>query len=65
MRSKVDPMKEVAKKICSRLEGLVAWAQTRRTNGFMEAINGLLQAAKRKARGFAYIGAATAAVSMR
>jgi transposase len=34
------------------LEGIVAWAQTRQTNGFLEAINGLFQAAKRRARGF-------------
>ena len=31
---------------------LIAWAQTRQTNGFLEAINGLFQAAKRKARGY-------------
>jgi transposase len=30
----------------------VAWAQTRQTNGFLEALNGLFQAAKRRARGF-------------
>jgi transposase len=34
------------------LEGIVAWAQTRQTNGFLEARNGLFQAAKRRARGF-------------
>ena len=34
------------------LEGIVAWAQTRQTNGFLEALNGLFQAAKRKARGY-------------
>jgi transposase len=55
MRSKVDPMKEVAKMIRAHLEGIVAWAQTRQTNGFLEAINGLFQAAKRKARGFVRI----------
>lgn len=55
MRSKVDPMKEVAKMIRSHLEGIVAWAQTRQTNGFLEAINGLFQAAKRRARGFTRI----------
>ena len=55
MRSKVDPMKDVAKMIRSHLEGIVAWAQTRQTNGFLEAINGLFQAAKRKARGFTRI----------
>lgn len=55
MRSKVDPMKEVAKMIRAHLEGIVAWAQTRQTNGFLEAINGLFQAAKRRARGFTRI----------
>jgi hypothetical protein len=34
------------------LEGIVAWAQTRQTNGFLEALNGLFQAAKRRARSF-------------
>ena len=33
----------------------LAWAQTRQTNGFLEAINGLFQAAKRRARGFTRI----------
>jgi hypothetical protein len=32
--------------------GIVAWTQTRQTNGFIEALNGLFQAAKRKARGY-------------
>lgn len=52
MRSKVEPMKAVAKMIRAHLEGIVAWAQTRQTNGFLEAINGLFQASKRRARGF-------------
>ena len=52
MRSKVEPMKEVAALVRRHLEGIVAWAQTRQTNGFLEAINGLFQAAKRKARGY-------------
>lgn len=53
MRSKVEPMKKVAKMIRNHLEGIVAWTRTRQTNGFLEAINGLFQAAKRKARGYA------------
>lgn len=53
MRSKVEPMKEVATMVRRHLEGIVAWAQTRQTNGFLEALNGLFQAAKRRARGFA------------
>ena len=52
MRSKVEPMKDVARLIRNHMDGIVAWAQTRQTNGFLEAINGLFQAAKRKARGY-------------
>jgi transposase len=52
MRSKVDPMKDVAAMIRKHFDGIVAWTQTRKTNGFIEAINGLFQAAKRKARGY-------------
>jgi len=53
MRSKVEPMKEVAALVRRHLEGIAAWAQTRQTNGFLEALNGLLfQAAKRRARGY-------------
>ena len=52
MRSKVEPMKEVAGLVRKHLDGIVAWAQTRQTNGFLEALNGLFQAAKRRARGF-------------
>ncbi|MEQ1440800.1 transposase, partial [Fontimonas sp. SYSU GA230001] len=52
MRSKVEPMKQVATLVRRHLDGIVAWAQTRQTNGFLEALNGLFQAAKRRARGF-------------
>jgi transposase len=52
LRSKVDPMKDVAIMIRAHFDGITAWAQTRQTNGFIEAINGLFQAAKRKARGY-------------
>jgi transposase len=52
MRSKVEPMKDVAKLIRNHFDGIVAWTQTRQTNGFLEALNGLFQAAKRKARGY-------------
>jgi transposase len=53
MRSMVEPMKEVAALVRRHIEGIVAWAQTRQTNGFLEAVNGLFQAVKRRARGFA------------
>ncbi|WP_198387963.1 transposase, partial [Burkholderia ubonensis] len=53
MRSKVEPMKEVARMIRKHFDGIVAWTQTRQTNGFLEALNGLFQAAKRRARSYA------------
>jgi transposase len=52
LRSKVAPMKEVARMIRRHFDGILAWTQTRQTNGFIEALNGLFQAAKRKARGY-------------
>lgn len=52
MRSKVGPMKEVARMVRNHFDGVIAWAQTRQTTGFMEAMNGLFQAAKRNARGY-------------
>jgi transposase len=58
MRSKVQPMKAVARMIRRHLDGIVAWVKTRQTNGFLEAINGLFQAAKRKARGYTRLSTA-------
>jgi transposase len=52
MRSKVEPMKDGARMIRTHLVGIVTWDRNRMTNGFLEALNGLLQAAKRKARGY-------------
>jgi transposase len=52
LRSKVTPMREVAQMILSHFEGILSWVSSRQTNGFLEAINGLFQAAKRKARGY-------------
>jgi len=52
LRSRVEPMKEVARMIRKHFDGIVAWTQTRQTNGYIEALNGLFQAAKRKAGGY-------------
>ncbi len=46
-------MKDVVRLVRRHFDGIVAWTQTRQTNGFIDAINGLFQAAKRKARGYA------------
>ena len=45
-------MKAVAKTVRKHLDGIAARARTRQTNGFLEALNGLIQVAKRKARGY-------------
>ena len=52
LRSKVVPTRDVAKMVRAHFDGIVAWTQTRQTNGFIAALNGLFQAAKRKARGY-------------
>ena len=51
MRSKVEPMKQVAAMIRNHFDGIVAWARSRQTTGFIEALNGLFQAAKQPAPG--------------
>jgi len=58
MRSKVEPMKKVAEMVRKHLDGIVAWVRSRQTNGFLEALNGLFQAAKRKARGYTRLSTA-------
>jgi transposase len=52
MHSKVEPMKHVATMIRNHFDGIVQWTRSRQTSGFIEALNGLFQAAKRKARGY-------------
>ena len=51
-RSRLKPFQELGRKIKAHWEGIVAFLETRMTNGVIEAINGLLQLAKRLARGF-------------
>ncbi|HHN0356666.1 MULTISPECIES: hypothetical protein [Pseudomonadaceae] len=43
-------MRDVACLIRSSFESIVAWTQTYQTDSLLEALNGLLQAAKRQAR---------------
>ena len=52
MRSRLPEMKKVVKSIRNHWEGIVAYLETRLTNGPAEAVNGLIQTAKRKSRGF-------------
>lgn len=51
-RSRIPEMKKVARAIREHWDGVVAYLKTRVTNGAAEATNGIIQNAKRKARGF-------------
>ena len=51
-RSKIPEMMKVARTIRTHWDGVVAYLKTRVTNGAAEALNGIIQTAKRKARGF-------------
>jgi len=52
IRSQLEPMVNVAKSLKKHEKGILRWFTTKMTNGFLEGINGLIQASKRKARGF-------------
>jgi transposase len=51
-RSQIQPMIESAKTIKRHESGILRWFTTRMTNGLLEGLNSLIQATKRKARGF-------------
>ena len=50
--SRLAPMIKAAKTIKKHWAGVLRWFASRISNGLLEAINGLIQSAKRKARGF-------------
>lgn len=52
MRSQLTPMVSLAKTIKQHEEGILRWFHNKMTNGLLEGINGLVQAAKRRARGY-------------
>jgi transposase len=51
-RSRLEPMKAVAKTIERYRDGILAWFDSRIANGLIEGINSIVQAAKAKARGY-------------
>lgn len=51
-RSRLEPFRKLAATIKTHLQGIIAFMETRLTNAAIEAVNGLLQMAKRIARGF-------------
>lgn len=51
-RCRLEPMKEAAQSLMRHKNGILAYFRDRVTNAICEAINSLVQAAKRKARGY-------------
>jgi transposase len=51
-RSRLEPFKRLARTLTDHWDGVLAGMLKARTNAFVEAMNGLLQQAKRAARGF-------------
>lgn len=52
LNSGLEPFVEVVKTIVRHWLGIINFASSKISNGIIECINGLIQAAKRKARGF-------------
>jgi transposase len=51
-RSRLPPMVNLSRTIRCHWQGVIRWFQSQINNGVLEAINGLVQSAKRQARGF-------------
>ena len=51
-RSRLAPIKEFVATVEAHWEGIIAWQQSRLSNGLLEGTNSLVQAAKRRARGY-------------
>lgn len=52
IRSQIDQVKKVARTVKDHWNGILAWFNSKLSNGFLEAVNGLIQATKRRARGY-------------
>jgi len=52
VRSNVERIVRLAKTIKEHWQGILSYFESRLTNGFLEGINSLIQAAKAKARGY-------------
>ena len=52
IRSRIPDVVKAAKTIRKHAVGILRWFETKTTNGLIEAQSGLIQAAKRKARGY-------------
>ena len=52
--SRLEPMKKVAKTIKNHWDGIIQWKQSQINNGILEGLNSVVQAAKRRARGYKF-----------
>lgn len=52
--SKLQPMKKAAKTIKNHWDGIIQWKKSQINNGILEGLNSVVQAAKRKARGYKF-----------
>lgn len=52
IRCQINPVRKVAKTVKKHWNGILAWFDSQLSNGFIEAINGLIQSTKRRARGY-------------
>jgi len=52
VRSQIEQIRKVAKTVKNHWNGILAWFNSKLSNGFLEATNGLIQAVKRRARGY-------------
>lgn len=51
-RSRLEPIKDFVRLVEDHRDGILRWHTTKVSNGVLEGINSLIQAAKRKARGY-------------
>jgi transposase len=52
LRSRLQPFRNLAKTVRQHWQGILAYFQTGPTSAAIEAVNGVIQLAKRMARGF-------------
>ena len=50
--SRLSPMIKAAKTVKRHWDGVIRWQKSKINNGILEGLNSVLQAAKRKARGY-------------
>ncbi len=51
-RSRLEPVKEFVRMIEAHWDGIIAWQKNQISNGLLKGTNSLIQAAKRRARGY-------------